>query len=169
MNLTCKFIDFFAKYGAIYDLREATATMVKNRCLRTGDKSHENYGEPEVAPPTKTLFNMWHHPLNPSYTTTQVPKLKMLPKFGYALVEEELHKNELDDDMLSKENEILQSQRKLQEASSGREDVTSDLNCNYLDANNNGIAVKRNKSSMNVAATELPSTSSCPGLSYKSE
>jgi fatty-acid desaturase len=29
LNLTCKFIDFFAKYGAIYDLREATATMVK--------------------------------------------------------------------------------------------------------------------------------------------
>lgn len=27
-NLTCKFIDFFAKYGAIYDRREATATMV---------------------------------------------------------------------------------------------------------------------------------------------
>lgn len=28
-NLTCKFIDFFAKYGVIYDLREATATMVR--------------------------------------------------------------------------------------------------------------------------------------------
>lgn len=28
LNLTSKFIDFFAKYGVIYDRREATATMV---------------------------------------------------------------------------------------------------------------------------------------------
>lgn len=29
LNLTAKFIDFFAKYGAIYDRREATSTMVE--------------------------------------------------------------------------------------------------------------------------------------------
>lgn len=28
LNLTCKFIDFFAKYGVIYDLKEATSNMV---------------------------------------------------------------------------------------------------------------------------------------------
>lgn len=36
-NLTCKFIDFFANYGAIYDRREATATMV---CFKSIDYQH---------------------------------------------------------------------------------------------------------------------------------
>jgi hypothetical protein len=29
LNLTCKFIDFLAQYGVIYDRREATENMVK--------------------------------------------------------------------------------------------------------------------------------------------
>lgn len=125
--------------------------MVKNRCLRTGDKSHEKYGEPEKAPATTTFLNMWHDPLNPTYTSVQVPKVKMLPKHGYALIEEELHKSELDDEILTKENEILQSHSR------------EDFNSNLIDANSN-LVMRHNKSSSSV-----PSTSRCPGLSFKSE
>ena len=137
---------------------------------------------PEAAPATTTLFNMLHHPLNPSYTSVQTPKLKMLPQYGYALVEEELSKRELDDDILSKENEILQQRlmdgeeahkdnshiikRKLNSATGsyleGNEcnNVNGDLNSNYLDANNNSCTVnKRSKSTLNVDEVE-----SCPGL-----
>lgn len=32
-NLTCKFIDFFARHGVIYDRREATANMVSNNAI----------------------------------------------------------------------------------------------------------------------------------------
>lgn len=148
--------------------------------------SHEEYGIPEAAPPTKTFGGIWHHPLNPTYTTVQVPKLKTLPSFGYALVEEELSKRELDDDILSKENEILQkrllnddvarmadttiTKRKLKNndsngiESKSEENVTADMNSNYFDANNNNSSntssvVKRNKSSLNAN-----DDSSCPGL-----
>lgn len=143
--------------------------------------SHEIYGAPESAPATKTLFNILHHPINPSYTSVQTPKLKMLPQYGYALVEEELSKRELDDDILSKENEILQ-QRLMDgdEAHKGNSQITKrkhnqviesglngnecnntngDLNSNYLDANNNSCTVKRNKSTLNV-----DEEASCPGL-----
>lgn len=152
--------------------------------------SHEKYGAPESAPEITTLFKMWHHPLNPTYTSVQTPKLKTLPQFGYALVEEELCKRELDDDILSKENEILQQRlmegedtlkggshvikRKLVIGSdlNGNEcdNINGDLNSNYLDSNNNSCKVsKRNKSTLNVEEAE-----SCPGLAtsavtYKEE
>lgn len=120
--------------------------------------------------------------MNPFYTTTQVPKLKMLPKYGYALVEEELSKRELDDEILSKENEILQqlmnddaihkvnsptAKRKLHMHDG--DGIEIDLNANYMDANNNNspsaASVKqRNKSALNVDDVELPSISPCPGL-----
>lgn len=146
--------------------------------------SHEQYGVPEAAPPTTTLFSMWHHPLNPTYTTVQKPKLKTLPSYGYALVEEELSKRELDDEILSKENEILQkrllnddvadkvdstvTKRKLVQndinsvKSSSENNSTVDLNSNFMDENNNSnaiSAVKRNKSALNAS-----DESSCPGL-----
>lgn len=147
--------------------------------------SHHTHGLPEAAPATKTIFNTWHHPLNPSYTTVQKVELKMLPKYGYALVEEELPTRELDDEILSKENEILQ-QRLLTDESSDKvsfpvtkrkphqsnklseNDAEIDVNSNYMDDNNNNSelssAVKRNKSSLNAVETELSSLSSCPGL-----
>lgn len=143
--------------------------------------SHEQYGVPEAAPPTTTLGGVWHHPLNPTYTTMQKPKLKMLPSYGYALVEEELSKRELDDEILSKENEILQQRlmnddaghkaeckiikRKLdQNHNSIDEDSIVDENSNYMDENNNNTSssaaiVKRNKNTLNAS-----DESSCPGL-----
>lgn len=143
--------------------------------------SHQKYGVPEAAPATVTLGNVWHHPLNPTYTSVQVPKLKMLPKYGYALVEEELPKRELDDDILSKENEMLhqrmmtddavikattpKAKRKLED----KEDVTTDLNSNYVDSNNNNSSSsstikQRNKSALNVNDNDLTTPVTCPGL-----
>jgi hypothetical protein len=96
MNLTAKTIDLFAKYGAVYDLKEASATMIKNRCLRTGDKTHERYGDPELKESAKETF-----------------KPKLLSTNGHVLFKEELHMSELDDELLIEENKILQSQRNL--------------------------------------------------------
>lgn len=92
--------------------------------------------------------------------------MKMLPKHGYALVEEELPRRELDDDILSKENEILQQQLKTDdnvlELNSSK--AKKDFNFNYLDDNNNNNTTNtkyRNKSALNV---EMPMLNSCPGL-----
>lgn len=139
--------------------------------MRTGDKSHEKYGIPEAAPAITTLGNIWKHPLNPTYNSVEVPKVKMLPKYGYALVEEELPRRELDDDILSKENEILQ--QRLTDESSANADypnfkrelsngsVATDLNSNYIDSNNNSSVVKRrSKSALNVKEDDF----ACPGL-----
>ncbi|KAG5669862.1 hypothetical protein PVAND_000153 [Polypedilum vanderplanki] len=164
LNLTCTFIDFLAKYGIIYDRREATANMVKNRCLRTGDMSHQKYGNPEFAPEIKTLWNTYKHPLNPSYTSAYCPEVKTLPAKGYALVEEELASRELDEEILSKENEILEKV------------MATDENQNsFKDPNNNASSViKRNKNSLNIVnGIELPPSNNC-GLAvseviYKSD
>ncbi|CAG9806417.1 unnamed protein product [Chironomus riparius] len=156
LNLTCTLIDFLAKFGIIYDRREATAAMVKNRCLRTGDMSHEKYGNPEKAPKTTTLFSIWHHPINPSYNSVEKPEIKNLPGMGYALVQEELASREVDEEILSKENEILEKI-----ASS------TDENLNYQDSNNNtdSLLTKRNKNKLNINDVyEVPSIQ-C-GLAY---
>lgn len=147
--------------------------QVKNRALRTGDMSHHTYGVPEAAPATKTLGDMWHHPLNPTYTSVEKPKLKMLPKYGYALVEQELSKRELDEEILSKENEIMQQRLMVNEAHSPNmkrksgSSAIADLNSNYMDSNNNVMnssVVKRNKSLLNVDDAVLSSDENCPGL-----
>lgn len=85
----------------------------------------------------------------------------MLPKYGYALVEEELSKRELDDEILSKENEIMQ-QRLDNDSSKTKGNVEADMNSNYLDANNNNSVSKRSKSSLNVGDGLM--VESCPGL-----
>lgn len=136
---------------------------MKNRCLRTGDKSHPKYGNPEEAPPTTTLFDMWKHPLNPTYTSTQYPEIKSLPSKGYALVEEELASRELDEEILSKENEFLEIIGQVDE------------NLNYKDDNNNeSESVKRRtKNNLNVDSIELPPSSQCglavSTVAYKSD
>lgn len=100
----------------------------------------------------------------------------MLPQFGYALVEEELSKRELDDDILSKENEILQHRqiednaffadgsKNIDYANNNSKNVMRDLNSNQIDDNNNNSSShtlkKRNKSALNVSTDDL----SCPGL-----
>jgi hypothetical protein len=119
--------------------------------------SHEKYGNPELAPETKTFYNTWKHPLNPSYTSTFVPKVKMLPAKGYALVEEELASRELDEEILSKENKILE------------QNIGLDENRNFRDANNNSDTLtKRNKNSLNLMNDiELPPSNQC-GLAVTS-
>ncbi|CAO1433737.1 unnamed protein product [Diamesa tonsa] len=182
LNLTCKFIDFFAKYGVIYDLKEATSNMVRNRVLRTGDKSHHTYGIKEAAPAVKTLFNICVHPLNPTYSSVDLPKPKSLPKNGYALIEAELPKRELDDKILAVENEILQERLDEEEERiksnashdkklDGSTDVMGDSlskytdeNSNYVDSkrtqdSNNNETRRRNKSSLNIDDFPHPSTS----------
>lgn len=84
----------------------------------------------------------------------------MLPKYGYALVEEELSKRELDEEILSKENEIMQ--QRLLDDDSQTKSKESDMNSNYIDTNNNSTAMKRNKSSLNVGDDLM--SESCPGL-----
>lgn len=44
-NLTGRFIDLFAKYGWVWDRKEATPAMIKNRIFRTGDGSHKAGGD----------------------------------------------------------------------------------------------------------------------------
>lgn len=99
----------------------------------------------------------------------------MLPKYGYALVEDELPRRELDDEILAKENVILQQRLMLDDAvlKAGSPRVKRkqnvgepDLNSNYMDMNNNSNTInssskKRNKSSLNV---EVQASSTCPGL-----
>jgi hypothetical protein len=125
--------------------------------------SHHTYGNPELAPETKTLWNTYKHPLNPSYTSAFVPEVKMLPAKGYALVEEELASRELDEEILSKENAILEQH------------LVVDENLNYKDANNNTSTVtKRNKNSLNINGTiEVPPSNQCglavSDVAYKSD
>lgn len=111
-NLTGTMLDLFAKYGWVYDLREATHTMVKNRVIRTGDESHKTYGTEEGRKATKTLFNVFNHPLNPTFNSIHKPQPKMIGNKGYALIEKELNKNETDETFLRKETEDIIRQQK---------------------------------------------------------
>jgi len=118
--------------------------------------SHEKYGNPEKAPKTTTLFNIWHHPINPSYNSVEKPEIKNLPGMGYALVQEELATREVDEEILSKENEILEKIASV-----------TDENLNYQDSNNNSdsLLTKRNKNKLNINDVyEVPSIQ-C-GLAY---
>lgn len=96
-------------------------------------------------------MDFWKHPLNPSYTSVETPQIKSLPAKGYALVAEELAKRELDEEVLKRENEILETLTKVDE------------NLNYRDSNNNdteemtNVLLRRNKNSLN----ELPPSSQC--------
>jgi len=112
LNVTGFFIDILANMGLIYDRREASSNMIKNRCMRTGDDSHKVYGTDEGRSAFTTLFNIWKHPSNPTYNSIYSPKPKIINSEGYALIEDELSKNEKDEDLLSRENEELQAQRK---------------------------------------------------------
>lgn len=114
--------------------------------------SHPKYGNPEKAPETTTLFNILKHPLNPTYNSVESPAIKNLPSLGYALVQEELSSRELDEEILSKENEILEKIA-----------VNKDENLNYQDANNNSdmTLTKRTKNKLNVDEIELPPSTHC--------
>jgi len=78
--------------------------MVKNRVMRTGDKSHHTYGIPEARAAVKTWRNLFMHPINPTYNSIHKPKPKYLSSDGYALIVDELKVHEKDEAILSKEN-----------------------------------------------------------------
>lgn len=44
LNAATAFIDFCAKMGWAYDLKRVSNEIVKQRCQRTGDGSHEIWG-----------------------------------------------------------------------------------------------------------------------------
>lgn len=112
LNVTGFLIDVLAKIGAVYDRKQATHNMIKNRVLRTGEGTHREYGNEDGRSAIKTLFNIWKHPWNPTYMSKLAPKPKIINSNGYALDTTELAKNELDEDMLSRENSELE--KKLQ-------------------------------------------------------
>lgn len=111
LNITGFLIDLLAQVGLVYDRKEATHNMVKNRVYRTGDKSHKVYGTDEGRRAITTLFNIWKHPSNPTYTSLFAPKPKIINSEGYALIPDELAKNEMDEDLLSKENEQMEKEQ----------------------------------------------------------
>lgn len=111
LNITGFLIDLLAQVGLTYDRKEATHNMVKNRVLRTGDKSHKVYGTDEGRRAFKTLFNIWKHPSNPTYNSLFAPKPKIINSDGYALIPDELAKSEMDEDLLSKENDQLEKEQ----------------------------------------------------------
>lgn len=112
LNVTGFLIDVLASYGWIYDRKEASYNMIKNRCMRTGDESHKVHGTNEGRRAFTTLFNIWEHPSNPTYNSIFSPKPKIINASGYALIPDELSKNELDEELLSKENEILEERQR---------------------------------------------------------
>lgn len=110
-------------------------------------------------------MNTWHHPINPSFTSVETPDMKSLPAKGYALVEEELASRELDEEILKKENELLEIIGK------------ADENQNFPDDNNNltdsKLVRRRSKNTLNLNEIELPPSSYCglavASVSYKNE
>ncbi|XP_062535791.1 delta(9)-fatty-acid desaturase fat-7-like [Armigeres subalbatus] len=107
LNLTGTLIDILADWGVIWDRKTATNNMVKNRVLRTGDKSHHTYGTDEGRSAFTTWFGIWRHPLNPTFNSIENPKPKIIQSEGYALAEDELKKSEMDDEILHREAEEL--------------------------------------------------------------
>lgn len=69
LNMTGYLIDMLARFGLVYDRKEASRGIVKQRVRRTGDESHRVYGTAEGRRAFRTLFNLWPHPANPTYTT----------------------------------------------------------------------------------------------------
>lgn len=119
VNMTGYLIDKLASWGYVYDRKSATHIMVKNRVMRTGDKSHKVYGTKDGQNSFKTLWNIWKHPSNPTYTSVHSPKPKIINEEGYALIPDELSKNELDEDFLSKETDALEKEQDQLEANGG--------------------------------------------------
>lgn len=135
--------------------------------MRTGDKSHKKYGTDEGRSAFKTLFNMWPHPLNPTYMSLHPPKPKTLQSNGYALIPDELKKSELDDEILSKENALLTKQQEEEEKQKTEAnkiysklskyitevEQNTDLSADLLLANNNNI--KNDKSQLNATTEDF--------------
>lgn len=85
LNMTGFLIDLLAKIGQVYDRKEASRTVVRSRVQRTGDRSHKVYGTDEGRSAFRTLFNLWPHPANPTYTSLYAPRPKRVDAEGTAL------------------------------------------------------------------------------------
>lgn len=73
------------------------------------------YGTEEGRNAFTTLWNVWKHPSNPTYNSIHSPRPKIINSEGYALIESELDKKELDEEHLSREidkMELQQQQRR---------------------------------------------------------
>ncbi|XP_055694611.1 acyl-CoA Delta-9 desaturase-like [Lutzomyia longipalpis] len=73
-NFTAKVIDYCAKKGWVYDLKAPTEESIKNRVKKTGDNSHEKYGDPTKYSGVETWNNVWITPGNPTYTSKIKPQ-----------------------------------------------------------------------------------------------
>lgn len=80
--------------------------------MRTGDDSHHIHGTDEGRNAFTTMFNLWRHPSNPTFNSIHSPKPKIINSSGYALIPDELSKNELDEEMLEKDNAELEKKQK---------------------------------------------------------
>ena len=178
VNLTGFLIDVLANIGFVYDRKEATHNMVKNRVLRTGDDSHQVYGSEEGHRAFTTLFNIWKHPSNPTYNSLFSPKPKIINSNGYALEQKELNRKEIDEDLLSQENAEMEK-LKLEVDSENNENKQNGLLNNYIvdkteqsslvqhysstqkdsECNNNNnvtnASVAKNKSDLNINIDEV--------------
>ncbi|GAB0096099.1 hypothetical protein DMENIID0001_115630 [Sergentomyia squamirostris] len=89
-NLAATVIDFCAKRGWVYDLKFGKEESIKRRVERSGDNSHSKYGKPEEFKGTETMWNIWNHPRNPTYTTKdQKPGPVTITREGYVLFDNE--------------------------------------------------------------------------------
>ena len=159
LNMTGFLIDILAKFNLIYDRKEASHTMVENRCKRTGDLSHKKHGTSEGQNAIKTLFNMWKHPMNPTYNSIYSPTPKIINGDGYALIPEELKKDELDEEELQRQNVILDNNNKYQEV---KKYIVDKTDAGFAKDNNNNVNVaalkssvqSKDKSELNINADE---------------
>uniref|UniRef100_A0A1B0CZP4 Fatty acid desaturase domain-containing protein n=1 Tax=Phlebotomus papatasi TaxID=29031 RepID=A0A1B0CZP4_PHLPP len=73
-NFAATIIEYCAKKGWAYDLKSATEESIKNRVERTGDNSHDKYGDPDNYDGWYTWKDLWKSPYNPSYSSKLQPK-----------------------------------------------------------------------------------------------
>lgn len=67
------------------------------------------YGTEEGRNAFTTLWNIWRHPSNPTYNSTHSPRPNIINSEGYALIESELDKKELDEEHLKREIKSMEA------------------------------------------------------------
>lgn len=166
LNMTGYLIDWLASWGFVYDRKSASHNMIKNRVMRTGDDSHTVYGTEEGRSSFKTLWNIWKHPSNPTYTSIHSPKPKIINDKGYALIPDELTLNELDDELLSKENDELEKKASIKKyiiEKTEAQEIIGDLSKYILsDDNNADLSQTENLNNNNEPASKAIKSNSIP-------
>lgn len=75
------------------------------------------YGTEEGRNNFTTMWNIWKHPSNPTYNSIHSPRPKIINSDGYALIESELDKKELDEEHLSSEIKKMEKEQQQQRKS----------------------------------------------------